>query len=69
MAGARMSPQPPGDQPPAGGLAREQGSLGCGNHESTRRLNEHRLLTLWELLSILWELLLIQLVLLLIRLE
>ena len=27
VAGARMSPQPPGDQPPAGGLAREQGSL------------------------------------------
>ena len=24
---ARMSPQPPGDQPPAGGLAQEQGSL------------------------------------------
>ena len=43
--------------------------LGGGNHEAPRRLDEHRLLILRELLSILWELLLIQLVLLLIRLE
>ena len=68
--GNECHPSPLGTSPLLEVLPGSRGrSLCCGNHESTRRLNEHRLLILWELLSILWELLLIQLVLLLIRLE